>query len=229
MSITRAQLRTRAMQRADLAGSNLRWDTQAGGEVDVLGGDVLDREWRRILTHVPLYRYASVTINSDSTGRYAQSGLTTGSGDTLGRLFQILSMVVSTVPYQRVEYREWTQGEALNLNARVYWPEGSNIVALPIIQSQAATFTFSHIPQRLDLLTGDGVAITFPDGYEEVPTLEWAAAILDKGAAESDSAMVLRAQAEAKRADMLQDLARLTAYKPLQMAYVDYATDWAGM
>lgn len=228
MSYTRAQLRTMTQRRMDSVGST-RWDTTAGsqGEMDQLCRSVYDSEYARILAANSTYTYNSITLNSDANGRYAISGLTTGSGDTAKRFWRILSFQVDNVPYQLVDYRDWSGGESLGLSARVYWKEGDNLFCLPKQASKAATVVVNYIPANIADLTGDGVTVIFPDGNEDILTLEWGAACLDKGGAESDTALRFRQQAEVARQDMLQDFARVST-RPQQMSYVDYASEWGG-
>ena len=90
MAFTRAQLRTRILRRMD-AEDNSLWDTTAGatGEVDQVMGFVFDKEWRRILNANPDYRTNRVQLTADTDGKYAISGLTTGSGDTVKRFYRM--------------------------------------------------------------------------------------------------------------------------------------------
>ena len=229
MSYTRAQLRTWVQRKMDAVGST-RWDTTAGatGEMDQLARGVFDSEWARILAANPYYTFNAVTLNSDaSTGRYPIASLTTGSGDSAKKFWRVLSFVCDTIPYQFVDYRDWSLAESLGLSARVFWREGDNLMALPKQLSKSATITVNYFPTNIADLAGDGSTVTFPDGNEDILVLEWAAACLDKGGAEADTALRFRQQAETSRQDMLQDIARVTT-RPQQMSYVDYAFEYGG-
>lgn len=229
MAFTRAQLRTRALKRADADGSG-RWDTTAGsaGEVDQLGGVVFDREWRRILNANSTYTFNTVTLNSDgTTGRYPISSLTTGSADTIKRFYRIIAVEIDDLIYEEVPFKEWSLGETLAMSPRVWWYEGDNIMALPKALTKSATFSVNYIPCRLDNLAADASNVNFPDGYEDVLVLEWAKHILLKGGAEAPEALTLGALAEELRTDMLQDIARRST-NPLRMRYADASWDWAG-
>ena len=229
MAYTRAQLRTRALNRADANGSG-RWDTTAGsgGEVDQLGAVVFDREWRRILNANNTYKFNTVTITSDAvTGRYPIGSLTTGSADAIKRFYRIIGVRIDDVMYEEVPFKEWTLAETLAMAPRVWWYEGDNIMALPKALSKAGVFLVNYIPCRLDSLSSESVPVDFPDGYEDVLVLEWAKHILMKGGAETQEALMLGALAEELRVDMLQDIARRST-NPLRMRYSDSAWDWAG-
>lgn len=230
MSDTRVNLRTRTQRRMDAVGSP-RWNTTGGatGELDQIGGLVHWREWRRLLNVNRNLRLGSRAITSSaSTGRYALSALNQGAADTLETLYRILSFQVDNIPYQQVAFEDFSLAEALGLPGNVWWREGDNIMTLPKQFSKAATVWVNHLPARLDLLSGDGISVTFPDGYEDVLCLEWAALALSKGGAETEAARDLKGLAEEMRQDMLQDLGRLGT-EPLQMRYWgDSAADWGG-
>lgn len=228
MSDSRTALRLRTQQRMDAVGSP-RWTATAGLELDKIGGVVHWREWRRLLNANRNLRLASRGISSNGvTGRWALSGLNNGSGDTLETLYRILSFQVDNIPYQQVAFEDFSLGETLNMAARVWWREGDNIMTLPKELQKTATVWVNHLPPRLDLLSGDGVTVTFPDGYEDVLCLEWAALALAKGGAETDAARDLRGLAEEMRQDMLADLSRL-GVEPMQMRHWgDSPADWGG-
>lgn len=224
---TRAQLRTRALNRADANGAG-RWDATAGGEVDQLGGIVFDREWRRILNANPYYKFNTVTVNSDgTTGRYPISSLTTGAADAVKRFYRIIAVRIDDVMYEEVPFKEWSLAETLAMAPRVWWYEGDNIMALPKALAKPGVFSVNYIPCRIDNLSADNVAVDFPDGYEDVLVLEWAKHILVKGGAETPEALAMGALAEELRVDMLQDIARRST-NPLRMRYADSSWDWGG-
>ena len=226
---TRAQIRTRTLRRADAVGSP-RWDTTAGssGEVDQILGLAFDKEWRRILNANRYYRYAKRTPTSNSSGRYVLSDLDSGSGDTVQRLYRIIKVVIDDILYKHSRFDLWPQAEDKGWSPRVWWREGDDVFALPKQASKAATGIYvNHIPARIDNLSADTVNITFPDGYEDIGCLEAAALILSKGGAETQASSELKALAEEMRADMLQDIARLST-EPLRFEPEDSAMDWAG-
>ena len=229
MSYTRDQIRTRVQRRLDAVGAT-RWDTTAGntGEQDQLISDAFDKEWRRILSHAPMYRYGKRAVTTHATtGRVAISGLNSGSGDTLERLFRVLGVVVGTIPYEEVQFKRWMLAEDLGISAHIWWREGDNMMLLPKALSTAVTVHTNHIPVRIADLSLGTIAVTFPDGYEEVPVLEATADLLMKGGAEIDTTRLLRQEAEVKRQDMLQDLSRFST-KPMRMEYDDDPVDWGG-
>lgn len=229
MSLTRTQARTRAQKRAD-AYASTRWDSTAGGEIDNLMTYVVDREWRRILTHNPEYRMRKYSITSDATtGRWAISDLSYGTGDTLERLFRIQLFMVNERAYEQVPAKNFQGLESYQPQTfpYIYWREGDYLATLPVDKSTVATVWVNHIPQKVDTLTTDSIAIIFPDGYEEIYILETAALMLSKGGAETQAAGELRVLANQMRSDMLDEIARWSG-KPLRMGYDDNAVDWGG-
>jgi len=229
VSLTRAQYRTKAQRRADAVSSS-RWDTTAGatGEIDQFLGESFDRAWRRILNANPYYRVSKRTPTSDANGQYLISDLSAGSADSQERFYRILKVAINniTYPFQQRSEQEFL-AESLQVYRGYYWfQEGSKITAMPISASTQATGIWVNwIPTRIDALSGDGIAVDFPDGYEGIVT-DWAAAdMLGKGAAEAGAAEYLRGQGNDKLDEMLQDLARVSI-DARQPAYGDSSADW---
>lgn len=234
MSITKSGLRTRALQLAD-AVSSPRWDTTATtGEVDVHMGMVHVREWRRILNAQPYYRVAQRTPAIDSSGRIAISGLSdTSSPDAYQTLYRVLMVAVNNTPYKEIQAREGllagiqvsTGGAMPGSN---FWFRQGDYIYVPSAASSTATGVWvNHIPTPANLLSGEAIAVTFPDTYEDLLAYELAAILLSKGSAEADSAATMKAFAEDIRRDMLQDLARFSI-APQVMQFSDTAAEWGG-
>lgn len=229
MSYTRTQAVARIQDMMD-ARSSGRWSTTAGqtGEVQRALSVAVDREWRQILKSQPYYKMAERSVTSDATtGRYAISDLTSGSGNSVQRLYRILSIVIDNIPYDLTTQSEFIMGEYLNLNSRVWWLEGDNIMTLPKQLSHAATVWVNYIPCRVDQLALDADAITFPDSYEDIPFLEAAASLLSKGGAETQAAAELREEAKDLRDEMQSDLSRVSI-RPMFMRATDFAHEWGG-
>ena len=231
MTITKAQLRTRVLKWAD-AESSGRWDVTPGGEVDLKIGSVHDREWKRILNVNRYVRFAQRTPTVDSQGRILMTDLTANSGtDSAERLYRIMALALDNAPYQEVQFVQFPLAVTTNANnwRRVYWREGDYLRVLPAMTYSApAQVWVNHLPQRHDLLTGEGSTVVFPDGYEEILALEGAALLLSKGGAETGAASELQSIAEGMREDMLADLSR-TSTNPTVMTYTDFAQEWGGM
>lgn len=240
MSMTRTQLRTRTMRRADAttvdAGTSYspRWNTTAGatGEVDQIMGFVQQREWKRILNANRFYRINKVQPAVGSDGRIAITALSTGTGDTKKNFYRIMLFVRNNYIYSEVPLERWATGEASGDASRVWWREGTDIMFLPKETSVTLNGTGDGIwvnwtPTRVEDLSADSITVEFPDGYEEILALEGAALLLSKGSVETAEARELRALAEEFRQDMLQDIAR-TSTNPLRMQYEDSSFAWGG-
>lgn len=230
MSFTRAEYRTRTLRRMD-AGVSGRWDQTAGssGEVDQVLGMVYDKEYRRILNANSMYKTQLVQPTADSTGYFALSDLSNGSGNSAKRLYRINAVVLNSAVYQEVDARDYVIAPTFNIGWKVWFRRGDTIVVIPLEPSKVCSgsdgFYVSYIPTRIDNLSGDSIAVDFPDGYEEIICLEAAAFLLAKGGAETDTTAEFRALAESLRQDMLSDIARLSN-RPIVMKYPDSSFDW---
>jgi hypothetical protein len=210
---------------ADAVGAD-RWDTTAGGEVDMHIGTAMDREWKRILNANAYYRVGRRTPTSDSDGYYAIADLDSGSGDSAERLYRVISLAVDETVYEETRLDQYLFPSTATPQPQFLWYfEGSKIMALPKTASKQASVIVNHIPTRFDNLETDNSTVTFPDGYENVLVCMAAALLLVKGGAEASASQVLEIQAEELRNDMLQDIMR-RSLKPIGMRYVDNAWDW---
>lgn len=233
MSITKSGLRTRALQLAD-AVSSPRWDTTATtGEVDVHMGVIHQREWRRLLNAAPFYRVARRTPAIDSSGRILISDLTSGAADAVERFYRVLMLAVNNTPYKEITARDGllagiqiTTGSAMP-GSNIWFRQGDYIMVPDAASTTATGVWVNHIPTAANALSGEGITVPFPEGYEDLLAYELAAIILSKGAAESDSAATMKAFAEDMRRDMLQDLARFSI-APQVMQFSDTAAEWGG-
>jgi hypothetical protein len=103
---------------------------------------------------------------------------------------------------------------------------GNFIYTLPIQANRIATLcTVNHIPTAFDKLSGDGVLVEFPEGFEDVGYNEAAADLLMKGAKETDASAELRINGKERMTEMLEYVARFTT-KPSQVRYNDDASAW---
>jgi hypothetical protein len=229
VSITKAGLRTRALQLAD-AVSSPRWDnTATTGEVDLHMGNIHIREWRRLLNASPFYRVAVRTPAIDSSSRIAITDLSSGAGDSVQTLYRVIEVVVDNSPLKEIDPRDGLMSTLANatIDAGVYFRQGNYIIC-PGHPSVTATGVFvNYTPTPANALSNENITVDWPEGYELVLAYEIAAAILSKGAAEIDATAACKAFAEDYRRDMLQDLARLST-SPMQLRYPDTAAEWAG-
>lgn len=226
MSFTLSQFRARIMAHMDATNADGtfsgRWDTTLGGEVDQKLAVAFDREWKRILNANRHYRLAERTPTSDANGKYLISDLSTATQ----RFYRLVTFLVDNLPYREAVFEDVPIGAFLNTPNYEWYREGDYIVALPITASKQASVWVNHLPKSI-LSLADADTVTFPEGYEDVPALEAAAALLFKGGAETQAGVELQGKAEEMRRDMLQDLARFSV-KPTSTMYTDSAVDWAG-
>jgi hypothetical protein len=233
MAFTRAQYRTRTQRRMD-ASSATRWDTTVGsaGEIDQVLGLVFDREWKNILNANRFYRVLKTTPTSNSSGEYTLTDLNgSGTNDNAVRFYRILAVKIDGVMYREGNPQHYfgiAEEGGNTLPHRVWYRQGDLMVALPTQASkQADGVCVNHLPCRIDNLSGEGVNVTFPDGYEDIICLEAAALLLSKGGAETDTSAEFKQLAASMRRDMLDDVCRISTH-PIVMQYDDNAIDWAG-
>lgn len=206
-----------------------RWDQAAGAEVDRRIGAVYDSIWHRMLNANPYYRVGKRTPASNSTGRYLLSDLTVGADDTLQRFYRVLGVVIDLYPYDGpVDFSTWAPFELQNISTanRVWYQEGTSLVALPIQASKVADAIWvNYIPQRPDELEGDNSVIEFPDGHEEVLIALSAARLLTKAGAETQAAAEIKAEIRMAYDELIGDISRV-ANRPSGIAYIDSTSEW---
>lgn len=228
MSLTKAQLRTRVLKIID-AESTTRWDITPNGEVDETIGEVQDKEWRRILSASPNYQLNRKSVTLQSDGTCAFTDLVNSSGDTQIRPYRILALAIDNIIYEEVRPEQYILPNLTGTPQPTYiwYLEGSTIRMFPNQSSSPAVIMYNYLPQRQELLSGEGVAINFIDGYEDVLAFEAGSRLVLKGGAEPDVSRFLAEQAEEMRVELLQDVMRRST-KPIAMRYSDDRTDWAG-
>lgn len=233
MTWTRAQLRTFTQRVADAEGSD-RWNTTVGetGEIDRFLGIAHDREWKTLLNANPRLRISKRTPTADSSGRFAVTDLSSGSGDSKEWFYRIYGPRISV---SNDWYREVPGDSALlawenNSSGNVWYRQGDYLHVLPKPTSGtvATGIWVAHLPTRVDLLTADSVVFTFPVGYEPIVAYEAGALMLSKGGAETQAAQDLRYTAGLMRSDMLSDFARDTT-GPKEWRYSDDPREWGSI
>ncbi len=220
--MNKADARTRTLELMDAARST-RWDITAGGFVDRTIGMVQLREWRQLLDMSPYYAVQRVTIASDANGRYARSGLDTGSGDNARRHYRVLGVKIDERPYAPVALSDFPFSEDLGAPFQYVWmEEGDSVLALPKQASKSATFLLNYLPVPQHSLADESSTFTFPAEYEDVVLLEAAAYMLgSKAGAEANPAGAMKGLAEELRRDLYASLGRLTAQGPTWKAFDD--------
>ena len=238
MSATQSQMQTRVLRRLDATGSS-RWDTTAGstGEIDRTVGFVHWREWKRILNANRHFRLnnvvAATTLTTTGSGTLSFSSFDTGTGDSKKFAYRIITFMREGHNYSQGSIEEYPEGGESAAQSRIWMQQGQTFLFLPVEASITLAVAnndnlwVNWVPQRADVLATAGVAIDFPEGYEEIIEYEAAALLAAKGGAETDETSYFKVMAEEMRADMLQDVSRMAA-KPLYMRYSDMALEWGG-
>ncbi len=235
MSLTRTQFQEAVQNYLDSTGvdanlnattSTPRWDKTT---INAVGGNVFQEEWSNILDANQAYRFAKVSVTTDANGAVAVANLTTGAGDTAQNFYRVLSgFSDGTVLYRETDYRNVPLGTTTNYNSPwdyLYYLAGANFQILPVQASLALTCWVNWTPPRIDQLSGDSVAIDFPDGAEYLLVWQTAARLLLKGGVQTDAAQALSALANEARKNLLARIGRLTT-RPNFLMFADRASTW---
>ena len=221
---TRAELRQDVLNIAD-AYQSPRWDATQGGEVDRRLGIVHMREWKRILNANAYYQTQKYVVTTDANGNIPLTALSTVNGDSTQTLYRILVVAFNNIKYEEVLPKNYYLSTLAGLQDFVWFRDGANIVVPNSPTTTASGIWVNWVPQRFDQLAGDTSIVSLPPDYDDVFSYEGAAALLTKGAAETDAAGELRAYADSLRQDLLQDIARV-GIEPLRVTYDDSPRDW---
>lgn len=191
--------------------TSTRWNKTTTSPIGLVAGAVHLEEWRRLLNVAPLLRVADITATRDSSGRVLRSDLTTGSGDSVQTLNRILMVRDGSTVYG---FEEWplsplmSDGNYNTVSGYKWRREGDYLIVTPASAGTAITVRVNHLPCRMDALSGDAIAVTWPENYEHVLVYEVAGRLLMKGAAETDASRELKGQAKEFRTAMYADLGR---------------------
>lgn len=218
MAWTKAQLIQETQNQADADGSS-RWNsTTIARLLDV----VYRREWSRLLSANPTYRWAKRTLTTDSDGRLAVSGLSTAT-QRFHRILQVQADDISYFPLA-VHDAPFMGSDPDTVATRGYYFLGDQIQILPQGANLSIDVYVNHLPPAITSLSNDDTVV-FPDDYEMLLAFEGAVLMLSKGAAETGASAEIAALAEAMRGDLLSDIARRSA-TPMQIGFSDAAGDF---
>ncbi len=231
MSMTGAQLISLTREIMNATGSNqwsdttlLTWCGQAQWKLqaDLLGIN-------------NTYYFNSTSQTQDSSGQFAVSSLTTGSGDTQKNFFRILTLSMPTTPvgqiqfyYRQAKYQDFPNPQPNTSLPYVWYRIGANIQVLPIQAGQALTVAVNYRPPRVDQLSTTSVAVDFPSGYEELIAWWAASSALVKGGSETQAARDIRNTATEMRDNFLQEQGRQGTW-PIVAGSFDVPEDWNSM
>lgn len=235
MTITRTQFQEMVQNALDSTGvdavSNATVDSARWNHVTVnaVGGNVCQEEWSGILNQNPYYRFASVSLTTDSNGCVSVANLSTGSGDTKQNLYRLFALTDGTYLYRQTDFINVPMATTTNYQTPwdyLFYLAGANFQILPVASGTAITAYVNWTPPRVDQLSADSVNIDFPDGAEHILVWQTAAKLLaGKGGAEAAAAAVLTALADDARKNLYGSIARLTT-RPTFMGFLDIAANW---
>lgn len=188
--------------------------------------------YANLLNANPYYRMQQVTVTQDSNGQFALSALTTGTGDTKKYFYRIRTVAQPSTPiaqvqfyYRKVNYEDFPNPQPNTSLPYVYYRFGDQFQVLPVTSGQQLVVTVSWRPPNPNQLSGTGITIDFPEGYE--PLIPWRACqlALVKGGSETQAARDIQAKADVMEQQMLQDLGRETLWPTVARSF-DLPEDW---
>lgn len=190
------------------------------------------QEYANLLNVINTYTLQAVSVTQNSSGQFAISSLTTGTGDTAKNFYRIQAVAQPATTgnvyqffYQQTQFRMYPNPQPNTAMPYVWYRYGQYIQVLPVQDGVGLTVTVNYRPPRVDQLSADSVTVDFPDGYESL--LAWRAAgmALRKGGTEVQSAQAMDAMAKSIREEMLLDLGR-TGTTPIIAGAMDDISDW---
>lgn len=231
MTMTQAQLLAACRDEMNAAGSS-QWS-----DATLLSwlGLASWQEWANILNANNVYYSQSVTVTQDSSGQFAISALTTGSGDTQKNFYRVLSLAQPQggnqpcLFYRQTRYQDYpnpqpNQGTYLS---GLWYRIGTQIQVMPVQAGLQMSVQVNYRPPRVDQLSLSSVSVDFPDGYEMLLVHDAASYALMKGGSEAQASAQIQAKGDAIRSMMLLDLARQGTW-PIVSTSFDRPEDWAG-
>lgn len=227
MAKTRAQMVQLTREFMDAVQSD-RWSDSL---VLTVLGSVFDEEWSNILNAAPYYTFATRTVTQDANGQFTLASLDSGGGDAEQNFYRILNLSDGNSNYTETRYQDVPLATTTNYfppYGYAYYLAGDFVQCLPLGSGVQMTVGVNWKPTNIVDLASDASVITFPEHDELLLAYAAAAALLNKGGAESQAARVLVQMADGERAAMLDDLRRRTI-NPTRMAYPDVRGDWGGL
>lgn len=193
------------------------------------------QEWANLLNANNVYYSQNITVTQDVNGQFPIANLTTGSGDAQKNFYRILTLAQPTsvtqpqLFYRNTRYQDYPnpQPNQQTYLSGLWYRLGTQIQVMPVQNGQTMAVQVNYRPPRVDQLSGSGVTVDFPDGYEMLLVLMAGVFALQKGGNEAQAAAVLKATADMVRAQMMMDLGRQTTW-PIVATAFDRTEDWAG-
>lgn len=214
MALTKAQYLAKARERADAAGSG-RWDD---ADLAVLFGGVHWREWANILNANNRKRVATRTV-TPSAGLVPKSALSI-SGESFYRIISVRQSNIFLTP-GHYEDNPLPPGEGLQSWT---WYEMGDYIQINTGSDVETKIVVNHRPTRVELLN-DSDNVEYPEGYEIALVYLLAGEMLLKGGAETEAGAMLMSFGGQLRADMMDDIRRISVH-PTEIRAGDDKYDW---
>lgn len=226
--VTRDQLVTLTREQADAVSATKWSSTEVLYQLD----SAFDGEWSNILSANPYYRVANRSVTTDANGQFAESALSSGTGDSAQNFYRLLTLTDGNYLYDQTRFQDvplaTTSGYPTPyMYDRLYYWFGTVIQILPVAASVALTATVNYKPPVPSELSGGSVTIDFPHNAHMLLAWEAAARMLSRAGNEAEGAATLARLAQQERETMLLDLQR-RSINPMRMMPMDNAADWAG-
>lgn len=193
------------------------------------------REYANLLNANRFYKMNQIaTLSQNSSGQIPFSSLSTGTGDTKKFLYRVITVAQNANSaaqnqfyYRQASYDQFPNPQPNTSLPYVWYRLGDQLQVLPVASGQLMQITVNWRPQRADRLSDPGVAIDFPDGYEEL--LPWRAAwlALTKGGSEVQAADDINRVAQGLTDVMLEDLGRDSTWPTIARSFDD-PSDYGG-
>lgn len=231
MSQTVAQLVALAQEYADAVGSP-RWSTST--ITQYIGWEQWQNQAKLLNANNQYYVNGPVTVSPNVTGTFNVSVLDTGTGDSKMYFYRMLLIGLpsggtsgTSGPLwfrQAPSMQDYPPTQPSTVLPYVWYQMGTVIQTLPINVGDLQCYV-NYRPPRADQLSGSGVTVDYPEGYEM--GLAWGAAsrMLAKGGSEMIASAAARQQANEFLENMLFDLGR-RGTNPIIARANDSPSDW---
>lgn len=222
--MTRQTFLTRVRQMSDTLDSQVDYPDEL---LKDFGGMVHVDEWRRLLDIAPYYRTNRVSVALDANGRFAWSALTTGSGNSVKRVYRVLELSdaeQNTLTFAQAD-RLRLAGARVATSERLWTKVGDEVQTFGCTGTLDALVNWT--PCSVSDLTSDADVVDYPEEYKPILFYETAALALAKGGRETSEATDLIRMADMMRQKAFASLRR-EASTPFILGADDHPWEWGG-
>jgi len=228
MAWTKATYLQRTREWMDAVGSD-RW---SDAFLYSLLGKAFRDETQGILNASPYYKFAQRSVTTDSSGQFALSSLSTGSGDSQQNFYRIITVTDGqNTLYRETEFRNAPLAVSGTMDYlgfdRQYYLIGDNVQILPQTAGQSLQVSVNWFGTPIDELVNNTSTADFPAGHENLLSLAAAANALAIGGDEFKQTQELSSLAQQFRTALYEDVARRTS-NPMTLGFPDRAAVWGG-